>query len=253
MDEGSDAARTASSPGRPGVGEPSPRGSADDGHRVALLGRDARRAGGGGRDAAVGVLVVPADVTDPSEGRRSPAVEREWGPVEMLVVQRRQRGPRQLAETTDELWAQMIEINLTAPFRCIRRAVPDMVRVGWGRIVVSPRSPPSGGSAGRGVLREQARRPRARASRRGRGRAYRRDGNAVCPGYVDTPMTDQTLDAMSRRLEIPVDEARSILARRQPIGRLVTADEVASAVLACVDNGAINGQGINVDGGAVQS
>ena len=50
-----------------------------------------------------------------------------------------------------------------------------------------------------------------------------------------------------------MDEARSILARRQPIGRLVTPDEVASAVLACIDNGAINGQGINVDGGAVQS
>ena len=77
--------------------------------------------------------------------------------------------------------------------------------------------------------------------------------NAVCPGYVDTPMTDQTLEAMSRRLEIPVDEARAVLARRQPIGRLVTPDEVAAAVMACIENGAINGQGINVDGGAVQS
>ena len=48
-------------------------------------------------------------------------------------------------------------------------------------------------------------------------------------------------------------EARSKLARRQPIGRLVTPEEVAAAVLACVENGAINGQGINVDGGAVQS
>jgi 3-hydroxybutyrate dehydrogenase len=77
--------------------------------------------------------------------------------------------------------------------------------------------------------------------------------NAVCPGYVDTPMTDRTLEAMSGRLDITVDEARSKLARRQPIGRLVTPDEVAAAVMACVDNGAINGQGINVDGGAVQS
>jgi NAD(P)-dependent dehydrogenase (short-subunit alcohol dehydrogenase family) len=77
--------------------------------------------------------------------------------------------------------------------------------------------------------------------------------NAVCPGYVDTPMTDDTVDAMSARLGITADEARSLLTRRQPIGRLVTPDEVASAVLACVDNGAINGQGINVDGGAVQS
>jgi NAD(P)-dependent dehydrogenase (short-subunit alcohol dehydrogenase family) len=66
-------------------------------------------------------------------------------------------------------------------------------------------------------------------------------------------MTDDTVEAMSARLGITADEARSLLTRRQPIGRLVTPDEVASAVLACVDNGAINGQGINVDGGAVQS
>jgi NAD(P)-dependent dehydrogenase (short-subunit alcohol dehydrogenase family) len=39
----------------------------------------------------------------------------------------------------------------------------------------------------------------------------------------------------------------------QPIGRLVTVEEVASAVMLCVDNAAINGQGINVDGGSVQS
>ena len=62
-----------------------------------------------------------------------------------------------------------------------------------------------------------------------------------------------TRAAISDRLDITVDEARSKLANRQPIGRLVTPDEVASAVLACIDNGAINGQGINVDGGAVQS
>jgi hypothetical protein len=39
----------------------------------------------------------------------------------------------------------------------------------------------------------------------------------------------------------------------QPIGRLVTVDEVAAAVMLCVANGAISGQGLNVDGGAVQS
>ncbi len=39
----------------------------------------------------------------------------------------------------------------------------------------------------------------------------------------------------------------------QPIGRLVTPGEVASTVMLCVENAAINGQGLNVDGGAVQS
>ena len=39
---------------------------------------------------------------------------------------------------------------------------------------------------------------------------------------------------------------------KQPIGRLITVDEVAEAVWFCVANGGFNGQGINVDGGAVQ-
>jgi 3-hydroxybutyrate dehydrogenase len=77
--------------------------------------------------------------------------------------------------------------------------------------------------------------------------------NAVCPGYVDTPMTDATVAAIADRMGTSEHEARAVLERRQPIGRLVHPDEVATAVLSCVQNGAINGQGINVDGGAVQS
>ncbi|MFZ2016071.1 MAG: SDR family oxidoreductase, partial [Nocardioides sp.] len=77
--------------------------------------------------------------------------------------------------------------------------------------------------------------------------------NAVCPGYVDTPMTDQSVAHIAAGTGRSEDEAREILAHMQPIGRLVTVEEVASAVLLCVDNAAVTGQGINVDGGAVQS
>ncbi len=48
-------------------------------------------------------------------------------------------------------------------------------------------------------------------------------------------------------------EARQLLARRQPIGRLIDPAEVAEAVHFCVVKGAVTGQGINIDGGAVQS
>ena len=76
--------------------------------------------------------------------------------------------------------------------------------------------------------------------------------NAVCPGYVDTAMTDEPWPRSCRTGRSP-EQARAVLARRQPIGRLVTPDEVADAVLLCVASAAITGQGINVDGGAVQS
>jgi NAD(P)-dependent dehydrogenase (short-subunit alcohol dehydrogenase family) len=66
-------------------------------------------------------------------------------------------------------------------------------------------------------------------------------------------MTDESVANIAAGTGRSPDEARSILERMQPIGRLVTVEEVASAAMLCVDNAAINGQGINVDGGAVQS
>ena len=66
-------------------------------------------------------------------------------------------------------------------------------------------------------------------------------------------MTDESVANISAGTGRTPEDARSILANSQPIGRLVTAAEVASAAMLCVDNGAINGQGLNVDGGAVQS
>ena len=77
--------------------------------------------------------------------------------------------------------------------------------------------------------------------------------NAVCPGYVDTPMTDETVAAIAGRTGRTEEDARASLARRQPIGRLIDPVEVAEAVRFCLVNGAVTGQGINVDGGTVQS
>ncbi|MDP9318787.1 MAG: SDR family oxidoreductase, partial [Actinomycetota bacterium] len=77
--------------------------------------------------------------------------------------------------------------------------------------------------------------------------------NAVCPGYVDTPMTDATVAGIVEMTGRSEQEARAILAAKQPTGRLVTPAEVADAVWMCITNPSLNGQGINVDGGAVQS
>jgi NAD(P)-dependent dehydrogenase (short-subunit alcohol dehydrogenase family) len=76
--------------------------------------------------------------------------------------------------------------------------------------------------------------------------------NAVCPGYVDTPMTDVTVESIASTTGRTLEEARRALERKQPIGRLIRPDEVADAVWFCVTNEAVTGQAINVDGGAVQ-
>lgn len=238
-----------------GVGASIARLLSGQGHRVALVARGRDRLESVAADLPGPALVVPADLTDVRQiDDAFSAVEREWGPAEVLVANAGAGESAALVATTDELWQRMLDVNLTAPFRCIRRALPAMLERGWGRVVVVAsvvakrgESQVSAYSASKhGVLGLV----RAAASE------VAKSGvtvNAVCPGYVDTPMTDDTVAAIAERTGRTPDEAAQVLARRQPIGRLVEPDEVAQAVDLCVRNAAINGQGINVDGGAVQS
>jgi NAD(P)-dependent dehydrogenase (short-subunit alcohol dehydrogenase family) len=76
--------------------------------------------------------------------------------------------------------------------------------------------------------------------------------NAVCPAYVDTAMTEGAVGAIVKFTGRSPADALRFLEQKQPIGRLITVDEVAETVWFCVANGGLNGQGINVDGGAVQ-
>jgi NAD(P)-dependent dehydrogenase (short-subunit alcohol dehydrogenase family) len=76
--------------------------------------------------------------------------------------------------------------------------------------------------------------------------------NAVCPAYVDTAMTDGAVGMIQKFTGQDAAAARRFLELKQPIGRLITVDEVAEAVWFCVANGGVTGQGLNVDGGAVQ-
>ena len=66
-------------------------------------------------------------------------------------------------------------------------------------------------------------------------------------------MTDASVAAIVAATGRSAEEARNALERKQPIGRLITPEEVAAAVQFCVDSEAMSGQAVNIDGGAVQS
>jgi NAD(P)-dependent dehydrogenase (short-subunit alcohol dehydrogenase family) len=81
-------------------------------------------------------MVVPADVTAPDAVESVFAeVERAWGPVEVLVLNAGAGTSAPLQRTTDADWQRMLDLNLTAPFTMLRRAVPRMVEQGFGRVV----------------------------------------------------------------------------------------------------------------------
>jgi NAD(P)-dependent dehydrogenase (short-subunit alcohol dehydrogenase family) len=238
-----------------GIGRAVAERLARTGHRVALTARSEPELRAVAADLPGEPLVVPGDLTEPGFVQALFAqVERELGPVEVLVANAGAAVSAPLARTTDELWDAQLAINLTAPFRCVRRAVPPMVDAGWGRVVVMASAASKAGApyvsaytaAKHGVLGLVR---SAAAELAGTGVTV----NAVCPGYVDTPMTDGSVRTIAERTSLTADEARSRLAAMQPIGRLITPGEVADVVALLVTSGAITGQGINVDGGAVQS
>jgi NAD(P)-dependent dehydrogenase (short-subunit alcohol dehydrogenase family) len=236
-----------------GIGAGVARRLSAAGYRVALTARGDLTSAAAG--CAGETLAVPGDLTDPAAvDDVVGTVEERWGPVEVLVANAGAAMSAPLARTTDEDWQRLLEINLTAPFRCVRRVAPGMVAAGYGRIVAIASVAAKHGekylaayTASKhgllGLVRATA------AELAGTGVT----ANAVCPGYVDTPMTDASVATIVARTGRTPEEARALLAGRQPIGRLVTVDEVADAVLLCVSSEAITGQAINVDGGAVQS
>jgi NAD(P)-dependent dehydrogenase (short-subunit alcohol dehydrogenase family) len=225
------------------------------GHRVALVSRDEVALRRVAASLPGEALVVPADmlVADSIEAAFA-RVEDEWGPVEILVVNAGASMSAPLVSTTDEDWQLMLNLNLTAPFRCLRRALPAMTEAGFGRVVVIASVAGKVGSAR--IAAYTASKHGVLGLVRTAASEVARSGvtvNAVCPGYVDTPMTDASVANIASGTGRSEPDARHILENMQPIGRLVTVEEVAAAVMLCVDNAAVNGQGINVDGGAVQS
>jgi NAD(P)-dependent dehydrogenase (short-subunit alcohol dehydrogenase family) len=228
---------------------------AADGHRVALTARTTAELDAVADQLGSPALVLPADATDPDAAELVvAAVEREWGNVEVLVLNAGAAGSAPLVRTTDAEWQRLLDINLTAPFRLLRRVVPGMVAQGFGRVVAIAST-----AAKRGdpyVAAYTASKHGLLGLVRSAAQELAATGvtvNAVCPSYVDSPMTDGTIASISASTGRTPEQARRALQGRQPIGRLVTPDEVADAVLLCVASAAITGQGINVDGGTVQS
>jgi NAD(P)-dependent dehydrogenase (short-subunit alcohol dehydrogenase family) len=225
-----------------------------EGYRVALTARseDELRATA---DACTGeTLVLPADLLDPAApDRLVDAVEQSWGAPSVLVANAGEGLSAPIAHFPDDVWERQLALNLTAPFRCVRRVVPGMVDGGWGRLVVvasvaAKRGEPyiAGYTAAKHGVLGLVRSVAAELARTGV------TANAVCPAYVDTAMTDGTVATIVAQTGRSPEEARTILERKQPIGRLITVDEVVETVWFCVVNGGLSGQGLNVDGGAVQ-
>ena len=237
-----------------GIGRAIAQRLSADGCRVALVARDRAQLDETAAACTGPTLVIPADITatEPIESVFA-QVEDAWGPVEVLVANAGAAASGRLERTSDADWQRIIDLNLTAPFRCLRRAVPAMRAAKWGRLVVIASSAAHVGEPY--IAAYTASKHGVLGLVRSAAAELAREGvtvNAVCPGFVDTPMTDASVANIVASTGRSAEQARESLARKQPIGRLIRPEEVADAVAYCVRAESMTGQSIMVDGGAVQ-
>jgi NAD(P)-dependent dehydrogenase (short-subunit alcohol dehydrogenase family) len=232
--------------GGSGAGADLARGFAGAGAEVVIAGR---RAGALARVAArhPGLRSVQADVTDEASVQ---AMFAAAGPCDIVIANAGAADSAPFHRTTLEQWTAMLAVNLTGTFLTLRDGLNQMP--GWGRLIcvastaglkgyarIAPYAAAKHGVIGltRCLALEIARRPIT--------------VNALCPGFLDTEMTDRSIGVIVGKTGRTPDAARAVLEGINPQNRLIAPAEVTAAALWLCGPGSdgVNGQAIAISGG----
>jgi NAD(P)-dependent dehydrogenase (short-subunit alcohol dehydrogenase family) len=237
--------------GGTGIGAAAAAALGAEGARLSLLGR--RMEPIQAAAIATGGTAFQCDVTDPGAIDSAFGKAREAnGPIDLLVVNAGVAESAPFHKMTRESWDRIVATNLTAAFECSRAAIGDLLKSDSGRLVfvasvASLRGVPYAAhyaASKHGLL----------GLSRSLAAEYAKTNltvNAVCPGYVDTPMTDQSVARVSQITGRDEGEARSAITNMNASGRLVDPDAIANIILMlCLPlSRDINGAAITIDGG----
>ena len=193
------------------------------------------------------IRALQCDVTDEASVA---ALYAAAGPVDIVIANAGQADSAPFAKTTLAQWNAMLAVNLTGVFLTFREGLRQMP--GWGRLIavsstagnkgyakVAPYAAAKHGVMGlvRSLALEVARGPVT--------------VNAICPGFLDTEMTEQSIRVISEKTGRSPEQARAALEAMSPQNRLYQPEEVTSAALWLCSAGAggVNGQALTISGG----
>lgn len=210
-----------------------------------------RAAARGGQVAYHGAdMSKPAEIEDMVR-----ACEAQFGAVDVLV---NNAGIQFVANVEDfpvERWDAIIAINLSSAFHAMRMALPGMKRRNWGRVINVASAHGLVASAGKSAY------VAAKHGIVGLTKAAALECatagvtvNAICPGWVLTPLVQKQVDARAERDGVDDEEAkRRLLGEKQPSLQFVTPDQLAALAVFMCSPAADNVRGVawNMDGGWV--
>jgi ketoreductase len=244
--------------GTSGIGLEIVRRLASAGTPVHLCGRSQETVSSTVKELVEEGLAVTGSVCDVREQEQIAELVRtvveQHGPIRILVNNAGRSGGGPTAEITDELWTDVIATNLTSVFRVTKEVLTagGMQEAGRGRII---NIASTGGKQGVVLAAPYS------ASKHGvvgfskaLGLELARTGitvNAVCPGFVETPMAEKVRAGYAGAWGVTEQEAYERITTRVPNGRYVQVREVAAMVeyLVGEDAAAVTAQALNVCGG----
>ncbi|MBL8582381.1 MAG: SDR family oxidoreductase, partial [Rhizobiaceae bacterium] len=199
------------------------------------------------------IAAIAADVTDEASMQALyGAAEAARGPIEIVVANAGMSGSAPASRTALSDWQRTLDVNLTGAFLTVKPALAGMAARKAGRIVFIASTAGLKGyayvapyvAAKHGVVGLM----RALAAENAKTAVT---VNAICPGFVETEMLEESIARIVKKTGRTEEEARASLAATNPQGRIVQPDEVASAVLWLCDarSGSITGQTVSVSGG----
>ena len=197
-----------------------------------------------------------ADMSKPAEIEELiKATEKRFGSLDILVNNAGIQHTANIEDFPADKWDAIIAINLSSAFHTIHHALPGMKKRNWGRIIniasvhglVASTQKVAYIAAKHGIigLTKVAALENARTGI---------TCNAICPGWVLTPLVQKQVDARAQREGISNDAAKqALLSEKQPSGEFVTPEHLAAlAVFLCgPDASEVRGVAWNMDGGWV--
>jgi NAD(P)-dependent dehydrogenase (short-subunit alcohol dehydrogenase family)/selenocysteine lyase/cysteine desulfurase len=206
------------------------------------------------RAAGHEAVALRGDVTDPDDVRELfLAAEREMGPVDILVNNAGAATSNPLSRTTFEEWSRLMAVNAGGPFLCTRAVIGGMLERDWGRVI---NVASTAGLEGAPYISAYVASKHAVV---GLTRALAREVagtgvtvNAVCPGWVDTPLTDAAVHSIVEKTGKTEEDALATILEAAGQTRLLESAEIASRILAlCAGGDETNGQALRIDGDAI--
>lgn len=237
-----------------GIGRAIAASLSSAGAAVTVLGRqeaalaDAVKAGHAGG-------YVMADVTD--ESAVAAAVKQaasERGPIDILVANAGAGESTPFMKADAAQFRRMFDLNVMGVVHATRAVLGDMVKRGFGRIVVN--SSVAGLKGYAYVTAYCAAKHAAVGFVRALAQEVVKNGvtvNAVCPGYTDTDLVGAAINFVTAKTGRTEEQAVADMLKDKPIGRLITPEEVAAAVLFLCSPGAsaITGTTLTIAGGEI--